>query len=98
MTCSTTIRRANFQDELTSLNAAWIELDAVTLPDGDADLDHCDFDGFAVPPCRTCGGILKPDVVFFGENVPRARVAIAQASMEEADAMLIGMPLVALAC
>lgn len=46
--CSTTIRRANFQDELAILNAAWIELDAVTLPDGDADLDHRDFDGFAV--------------------------------------------------
>ena len=39
--------------------------------------------------CRSCGGILKPDVVFFAENVPRDQVAAAQASIEQADAMLI---------
>jgi len=87
--CSTTIQRADFQDELASSNAAWVELDAVSLPDGDADLDHHDMSGFTVPACRSCGGILKPDVVFFGENVPRDQVAAAQASMERADAMLI---------
>jgi len=64
-------------------------LDAATLPDGDADLDHLDFSGFAVPPCQSCGGILEPCVVLFGENVPRSQVAVAQASMEQADAMLI---------
>ncbi len=41
-------------------------------PDGDVDLD--DTDGFVVPSCLACGGVLKPDVVFFGENVPAARV------------------------
>jgi NAD-dependent SIR2 family protein deacetylase len=87
--CSTTIHRAVFQNELARFNAAWVELDAGTLPDGDADLDHLDFSAFAVPPCRSCGGVLKPDVVFFGENVPRDQVAAAQASMEQADAMLI---------
>lgn len=87
--CSATIRRADFQDELPRFNAAWIKLEAAALPDGDADLDHLDFSGFTVPPCRSCGGILKPDVVFFGENVPRDQVAAAQASMAQADAMLI---------
>jgi NAD-dependent SIR2 family protein deacetylase len=87
--CSATNRRANFQDELVRLNAAWVDLDTLALPDGDADLDHLDFSGFAVPACGSCGGIQKPDVVFFGENVPRDEVAVAQATLEEADAMLV---------
>jgi NAD-dependent SIR2 family protein deacetylase len=87
--CSATSRRVDFQDELVLLNAAWIDLDALALPDGDADLDHRDFSGFAVPACRSCGGIQKPDVVFFGENVPRDQVAAAQAALEKADAMLV---------
>ena len=64
-------------------------MDAAASPGGDADLEHLNFSGFAVPPCRSCGGILKPDVVFFAENVPRDQVAAAQASIEQADAMLV---------
>jgi NAD-dependent SIR2 family protein deacetylase len=89
MTCSATIRRADFQDQLIGLNAAWAELDAIALPDGDADLDHLDFSGFTVPSCASCGGVLKPDVVFFGESVPRGQVALAHEHVECADAMLI---------
>ena len=48
-----------------------------------------DFSAFAVPPCASCGGVLKPDVVFYGENVPRDQVAAAQTHLEGADAMLI---------
>jgi NAD-dependent SIR2 family protein deacetylase len=59
------------------------------LPDGDADLDQLDFSGFAVPPCASCGGVLKPDVALFGENVPRHQVDAAQAHLEGADAMLV---------
>ena len=89
MACSTTIRRADFQDQLIRLNAAWGRLDAAALPDGDADLDGLDFSAFAVPPCERCGGVLKPDVVFYGENVPRDAVAAAHSQLEAADAMLI---------
>jgi NAD-dependent SIR2 family protein deacetylase len=89
MSCGAACRRADFQDELIHLNASWIDLDAAALPDGDADLDHLDFSEFAVPPCAACGGILKPDVVFYGENVPRDQVVLALARLEEADAMLI---------
>jgi NAD-dependent SIR2 family protein deacetylase len=89
MTCLVTQRRPDFQDQLIHLNAAWAERDAIALPDGDADLDHLDFSGFAVPPCASCGGVLKPDVVFFGENVPRDQVALAQEHLENADAMLV---------
>ena len=51
-------------------------------PDGDVDLD--DTAGFVVPDCDDCGGVLKPDVVFFGENVPPARV---QRSYDAVDAL-----------
>jgi NAD-dependent SIR2 family protein deacetylase len=89
MACSATLRRADFQDDLTSLNATWAVLDAAALPDGDAELDHMDFSHFAVPDCPSCGGILKPDVVFFGESVPRDHVTRAMESLKQADAMLV---------
>jgi NAD-dependent SIR2 family protein deacetylase len=87
--CQASTHRADYQAELSRLNAQWVDLDAAALPDGDADLDHLDFSGFAVPACASCGGIQKPDVVFFGETVPRDHVAAAQAALEEADAMLV---------
>lgn len=56
-------------------------------PDGDAEVDiPADF---GVPPCPNCGGILKPDVVFFGESVPASRVELAMARLDEADALLV---------
>jgi NAD-dependent SIR2 family protein deacetylase len=42
-----------------------------------------------VPACRECGGVLKPDVVFYGESVPRERVTTAMQGVAEADAMLV---------
>jgi NAD-dependent SIR2 family protein deacetylase len=87
--CQAATRRADYQTDLARLNARWVDLDAAALPDGDADLDHLDFSGFDVPACPACGGIQKPDVVFFGETVPRDQVAAAQAALEEADAMLV---------
>ncbi|CAM5203197.1 NAD-dependent protein lipoamidase sirtuin-4, mitochondrial [Castellaniella defragrans] len=61
----------------------------MTAPDGDALLVDVDFAGFKVPACPLCGGILKPDVVFFGESVPAERVQAAYAGLERADAMLV---------
>jgi NAD-dependent SIR2 family protein deacetylase len=89
LACTTALRRSDFQEDLARLNATWADLEAAALPDGDADLDHLDFSRFAVPACGSCGGIQKPDVVFFGESVPRDQVAAAQAALEEADAMLV---------
>ena len=89
MGCSMMMRREALQDALARANGAWLALDAATAPDGDADLDGADFSGFVVPSCEDCGGVLKPDVVFFGESVPRDQVAVAQDHLERADAMLI---------
>ncbi|WP_300616510.1 NAD-dependent protein deacetylase [Dokdonella sp.] len=87
--CERRLPREAFQRELERRNPAWVSLDAVDAPDGDADLDGLDFAAFDVPSCAACGGLLKPDVVFFGENVPRDRVERAQAHLVASDAMLV---------
>jgi len=89
MDCERRSPRAELQDELGRLNRDWLDLDATEAPDGDADLEATDFSTFVVPSCKLCGGVLKPDVVFFGENVPRDRVDAAFCHLDEADAMLI---------
>lgn len=89
MACDTRSPRSDLQVELRRRNPGWAALEARAAPDGDADLDGLDFAGFDIPPCPLCGGLLKPDVVFFGEGVPRDRVAAAFAALSEADAMLV---------
>jgi NAD-dependent SIR2 family protein deacetylase len=89
MDCGRRSPRDQLQDELSRLNGGWLDLDARQAPDGDADLDGADFSSFTVPSCSRCGGVLKPDVVFFGENVPRDRIDAASRHLAEADAMLI---------
>jgi NAD-dependent SIR2 family protein deacetylase len=87
--CGALDTRASLQQRLAHDNPAWVGLSAATAPDGDADLDRFDFDHFRAPACGVCGGLLKPDVVFFGENVPRERVAGTLSALETADAMLV---------
>lgn len=87
--CRRTWSRAEWQEVLETLNPRWAGLAAPSAPDGDADLDRNDFATFEVPECHRCGGIVKPDVVFFGENVPRWRHAQATAALASADAMLV---------
>lgn len=89
MTCDWRQGRHAFQRELVARNPDWTHLDAADAPDGDADLDGYDFSRFDVPPCPVCGGIAKPDVVFFGENVPRERVEAATRAWTDADAVLV---------
>lgn len=89
MGCDTRSTRAALQQALRERNPPWAALEARAAPDGDADLDGLDFSSFDVPACTQCGGMLKPDVVFFGESVPRDRVEAAFAALAEADAMLV---------
>ena len=89
MNCARRSPRAGLQAEMIRRNPRFAELDALAAPDGDADLEDLDFAAFEVPACETCGGLLKPDVVFFGESVPRERVQLAFSALRCADAMLI---------
>lgn len=83
------VQRSAFQAVLEERNPAWAQLDAGDAPDGDADLEGHDFSRFEVPDCPLCGGLMKPDVVFFGEGVPRERVLAATHGLDQADAVLV---------
>src|SRR3954447_24120246 len=74
LSCRRTTSRARLAERMAAANPGYADAHAAAeiRPDGDVDLD--DTADFAVPDCAECGGILKPDVVFFGENVPPARV------------------------
>ncbi len=88
LACSASQPRRALQDELEDLNPDWRDYEAADAPDGDARLE-ADFDGFRVPDCGQCGGVLKPDVVFFGESVPRPRVERAMRAVGEANLLLV---------
>ena len=87
--CASRFERDPFQNELLERNPDFAELSADIAPDGDAYLEQVDFSRFSVPACPTCGGMLKPDVVFFGETIPRSRVDQAIAALYETDALLV---------
>lgn len=80
--CRRTTARATLQERLADLNPGWLDrhADAASRPDGDVELD--DTADFVVPACPDCGGVLKPDVVFFGENVPPPRVQRCYAAVD----------------
>ncbi|GGR69040.1 NAD-dependent SIR2 family protein deacetylase [Nocardioides luteus] len=84
LSCRTISPRRDLQERMEALNPGWAEAhaDVESRPDGDVALEETR--DFAVPDCEICGGILKPDVVFFGENVPKDRVARC---MEAVDAL-----------
>ena len=89
LNCGVRSPRAVLQAELARRNPHWGALNARSAPDGDADLDGQNFEEFDVPPCPACGGVLKPDVVFFGESVPRERVDAVRSALARADALLV---------
>ena len=81
--------RDEFQMRLRDANPDWDVAPTRIAPDGDADLEGIDFSKFNVPACEVCGGILKPDVVFYGESVPRETTAAALAAIESAAGVLV---------
>ncbi len=90
--CRSTSPRAALQARLAELNPEYAERhgEVEVRPDGDVELD--DTADFVVPGCSSCGGVLKPDVVFFGENVPVARVERCYAAVDallDADGALL---------
>ncbi|WP_314441344.1 NAD-dependent protein deacetylase [Massilia timonae] len=89
LACDARFPRAFVQTQLEFANPALLQAMATPLPDGDAALDPDAVTGVAIPACVHCGGVLMPDVVFFGDNVPPARTACALAQMEAADALLV---------
>ncbi len=87
--CGHSLERSGWQDRLLALNPSFHARVAAMHPDGDAELAEPDVRQFAVPDCDACGGIVKPDVVFFGEAVPADRVADAMGAVERSGALLV---------
>lgn len=87
--CGDALSRALLQREMEDLNHGWAARHATApvRPDGDVEVD--DTSGFRTPSCSSCGGPLKPDVVFFGENVPKGRVERCYAMVESAVALVV---------
>ena len=88
MSCDYRVKRDQVHAESARLNPEFTRFTAETAPDGDADLE-VDFTGFKVPGCPSCSGILKPDVVFFGDNVPKERVEKVSEALDRSDALLV---------
>jgi NAD-dependent SIR2 family protein deacetylase len=87
--CGTVVRRAEHSARLAAANAHWQARAGAMQADGDMDLDDADIATFVVVDCEQCGGVLKPDVIYFGESVPADRVVQAFAMVEEASALLV---------
>ncbi len=75
LSCGELTARAELAGRLDAANPGFAAVASAINPDGDAELADADLDGFTVVDCATCGGMLKPDVVYFGESVPPDRVA-----------------------
>ncbi|WDZ95175.1 NAD-dependent protein deacetylase [Herbaspirillum sp. WKF16] len=89
LSCGTAYERAQIQNQLEQFNPALAEVEAAMLPDGDVQLEPDADADFHVPSCARCGGMLQPDVVFFGDGVPVARSAEAERAVRDCDAMLV---------
>jgi NAD-dependent SIR2 family protein deacetylase len=88
--CRETLARTHIQEMLTALNPGFDARATEINPDGDAELPASELDRFAMADCPACGdGPLKPDVVFFGETVPRDRVDHCFGLVEQARSLLV---------
>jgi NAD-dependent SIR2 family protein deacetylase len=90
LSCGQRTPRTELARRLEAANPGWdAELAAALKPDGDADLDDEAIASFQVTDCSACHGVLKPDVVFFGENVPRLRAEACYALVERSSALVV---------
>ena len=91
LACQSTSSRGELQTYLERVNPQINDLSksAVMAPDGDADLVTEDYSEYCIPDCEKCGGMLKPDVVFYGDSVPKPVVERAYDWISSANAVLV---------
>jgi NAD-dependent SIR2 family protein deacetylase len=87
--CGTRTPRGDLEARLNEANPGFTAAVSAVNPDGDVELDDADLDGFVVVDCLACGGLLKPDVVYFGETVPPERVSRSFALVGAARTLLV---------
>jgi NAD-dependent SIR2 family protein deacetylase len=88
LNCANLCHRSSIQQRLGADNPQLAGLSGTLTPDGDADVAASRLRDVKVPDCETCGGMLMPDVVFFGGTVPRSRVAHCTDAINKADALV----------
>ena len=89
LSCGQRTSRSDLHRRLEAANPDWVSGPALINPDGDAVLDEAATESCAVVGCQACQGMLKPDVVFFGENVPPPRVQACYAMVEAASSLVV---------
>jgi NAD-dependent SIR2 family protein deacetylase len=89
LACGERTSRVSLDERLRAANPGWDAAVATVNPDGDAVLADDDVLSFVIVDCGTCGGVLKPDVVFFGENVPPVRARACYGLVEQAQALVV---------
>ncbi|KAL3935317.1 MAG: hypothetical protein SGBAC_009145 [Bacillariaceae sp.] len=95
--CGAKQHRNDYHSKLLSINQEWLsealegnEKSSDLRPDGDAEIKEENFGGVDVPDCHLCNqGFVKPDVVFFGDTVPKSRVRLIEEAVRAADGLLI---------
>jgi NAD-dependent SIR2 family protein deacetylase len=87
--CGARSSRARLDERLTAVNSQFRARATQVNPDGDVDLADDELAGFAMVGCEICGGVIKPDVVFFGETVPRDRVDASFDLVHRAAVLLV---------
>jgi NAD-dependent SIR2 family protein deacetylase len=87
--CGTKGSRDDYQSRLQETNPNWRVTMTAIAPDGDARISGDDIGSFDIPGCVRCGGVVKPDVVFFGEAVPESRSKSAKRFLEQSNALLV---------
>jgi NAD-dependent SIR2 family protein deacetylase len=87
--CGTVSAREALDRRLRTANPDFQDVSTRINPDGDVDLDDAAVAAFDFVPCEVCGGMLKPDVVFFGENVPKPKVAQCYELIDRSRALLV---------
>ncbi|WP_273653298.1 NAD-dependent protein deacetylase [Cellulomonas fimi] len=89
LSCHHVISRTELAQRLEDLNPHFADevADVEIAPDADAVVERTSH--FVVADCAVCGGMLKPDIVYFGETVPRERVERAYAMVDDGDALLV---------
>jgi NAD-dependent deacetylase sirtuin 4 len=87
--CDYSIPRHDFQMILTQLNPDIKDTSTMVRPDGDIEIPQETIDRFNLPQCPNCGGNLKPDIVFFGDNIPLKRIEKIVSMICTSDGVLV---------
>ncbi|KAJ8975768.1 hypothetical protein NQ317_004818 [Molorchus minor] len=87
--CDKSYSRYHIQEVLSELNPMMKATSDMVRPDGDVEIPQERVRDFNPPLCESCGGALKPDIIFFGDNVPKFRVDAVRTVVSESDALLV---------